>query len=212
MYNSMEYTSFKTKVRLTNYTRERINNIGLCEDIKSTPDDWNFFQFLFTRHPSFPAKFENLKNVAIRYNERKRTQLECILIKNDGTEDSVSWVNCCNMRKEDSQPKAMRTAIQPQIDMFKKNTPLKCAQCSSFKNPHIDHYRPQFIELTTNFLAEWKGDVPTEYKKIKGNNVAFDNDNDPFILAWEVYHKTNATMRVLCAKCNLSRPKAKINN
>ncbi len=120
IYNSMEYTHFKTKVRLTNYTRERINDIGLCEDIKSTPDDWNFFQFLFTRHPNYPAKFENLKNVAIRYNERKRTQLECILIKNDGTEDAVSWVNCCNMRKADPQQKAMRTAIQPQIDMFKK--------------------------------------------------------------------------------------------
>ena len=39
-----------------------------------------------------------------------------------------------------------------QIEEFKNNSITECVLCCNTKNIHIDHYKPQFVDLKTEFL------------------------------------------------------------
>ena len=102
----------------------------------------------------------------------------------------------------------MRNSIVPQILEFKNNSSLICVLCGSIEKIHIDHHEPQFIDLKKDFVNEWKGPIPNIFDQNNSHSKIFTSINNEFEKKWIEYHKKNATLRVLCNKCNCSREKS----
>lgn len=204
------FKSLKTQKELKKYVRENIDKIGLCSSIKQFhPDKWDLFMYLFKRHSEYPEKFNGLIDIKIRYNPVYKTQLETIIVKNNGGEDDVSVLkNCITGKPKDNLTIAMRNSILPQTLEFKKNTPLICELCESIKNIQIDHFEPQFIDLKTEFLSNWKYSTPNDFEQNESHSKIFTNKNNKFEKEWIDYHRSTATLRALCKKCNLTRKKS----
>lgn len=215
-----DYNNLKTQKQIKEYTRVVIDDIGICDDVKENhPKYYNYLTtFLFPRHTAYPEKFINMKNIGIRKNKLFKN-LEVYIIKNDGSVDDVSVMrNCVSGKKANNLSNAMRNSIYPQIKDFKDNIPeLKCVDCGSIKNIHIDHDKPQFIDLQKKFI-EYSGlDIPTQFDDNEWNGKIFRNIDNDFETKWNKYHKDNANLQPLCEKCNLTKKKSetkfkKINN
>ncbi len=203
------YKSFSSQKKLKQYVRIIIDEIGECSSIKTHhPDKWDLFMYLFERHSDYPEKFNGLIDIGIRYNPVFTKQLETIIIKNNGDEDDVSVLkNCITGKPKDNLTIAMRNSILPQILYFRKNNSLICEQCECIENIEIDHFEPQFIDLKTTFLENWKGTLPIKFKQNKSHSKIFIDNDIKFKNDWNEYHKQNARLRVLCKKCNSSRKK-----
>ena len=90
------YAECKTQKQLKQCVREKIDKIGVCSSIKQFyPEEWDGFMYLFKRHSDYPEKFNGLTDIKIRYNPVYKTQLETIIVKNNGDEDDVSVLNNC---------------------------------------------------------------------------------------------------------------------
>ena len=134
--------------------------------------------------------------------------MEVIIVKNNGVEDDVSILNnCITGKPKDNLTIGMRNSIYPQIKEFKNNSIMECVLCSDTKNIQIDHYEPQFIDLKTDFLNNWKGLPPNIFEQNESHSKIFINIDNEFEQSWIEFHRTNAILRVLCKKCNLSREK-----
>ncbi len=194
---------------LKKYVRETIDTIGLCPSIKKLhPDKWELFIYLFERHSDYPNKFCGLIDIKIR-NNPVFNNLEVIIVKNNGDEDDVSlFNNCITGKPKDNLTIAMRNSIVPQILEFKNNSSLICVLCGSIEKIHIDHHEPQFIDLKKDFVNEWKGPIPNIFDQNNSHSKIFTSINNEFEKKWIEYHKKNATLRVLCNKCNCSREKS----
>ncbi len=206
MFANYTQKQLKDKVRL------EVDKIGLCMSIKTFhPELWGFFMALFERHSDYPEKFIGLIDAQIRYNQIYKSQLECIIIKKNGDEDDVSiFNNCITGKPKDNLTIAMRNSIVPQIYQFKNISSLICELCESIKDIHIDHYEPQFVDLKTDFIDNyWKGQIPINFESNESNSKIFTINDINFEKEWFDYHKQNATLRVLCRKCNLSREKSR---
>jgi len=205
------YTTCKTQKQLKECVREKIDKIGICSSIKQFyPEEWEGFMYLFKRHIDYPEKFNGLTDIKISNNPAYKTQLEAIIIKNNGDEDNVSVLNnCITGKPKDNLTIAMRNSIYPQIEEFKINSIMECVLCSDTKNIHIDHYEPQFVDLKTEFLNNWEELLPNTFEQNKSHSKIFTNIDNYFEQKWIEFHRTNAILRVLCKKCNLSRKKSR---
>lgn len=198
MYKNMSQKNLKQ------YLRETINSIGFCSSIKKYyPEKWDLFIFLFERHPNYPEKFYNLKDVKIDFNPVFKNQLETVIVKEDGEEDNVSIMKSCVTGKpKDNLTVAMRNAILSQILDFKHSNKLVCEICNSTKNIHIDHEKPKFFELRDEFLEKWEGEKPKNFTNNKSNSKIFKKTDIDFEKKWFSFHKQKAKLRVLCQVCN----------
>ena len=95
----------------------------------------------------------------------------------------------------------MRSAIEEQIEEYKKGRELKCGKCGSKSKPEVDHMNILFVELYENFLKGRK-DIPKEFDNTKSNSKCFREEDKKFKEEWEEYHKENAILRILCNICN----------
>lgn len=205
------YTDCKTQKQLKQCVREKLDIIGVCSSIKQFyPEEWDGFMYLFKRHNDYPEKFNGLIDIKIRYNPVYNTQLETIIVKNNGYEEDVSVLNnCITGKTKDNLTMAMRNSIYPHIAKFKNNSIMECVLCGNTKNIHIDHYEPQFIDLKIEFLNIWKGSLPSIFEENKSHSKIFSNIDNEFEKNWIEFHITYALLRVLCKKCNLSRKKSR---
>ena len=211
-----EFLDDLTQKQLSQYVRKILDKIGLCNSIiNSYPELWEVFMYLFKRHSNYPEKFNRLTDIKIRYNPVHKTQLETIIVKNNGDEDDVSIMNRCITRKpKDNLTIAMRNSIKPQteefkIKEFKNNSIMKCVLCHDTKEIETDHYKPQFKDLKTNFLNIWKNLLPNIFESGKNNSKIFKKKDNEFEKNWIEFHRENAILRLLCKKCNSSRKKSK---
>jgi hypothetical protein len=207
------FKSLKTQNQLREYARKNMHEIGECTSvIKYHPEKWDLFMYLFERHSDYPEKFNGLIDIQIKYNPIYKKQLETIIIKDNGTKDDVSVLNnCITGKPKDNLTVAMRNAIVSQIYEFKNNASLICELCESIENIHIDHYKPQFVDLKTAFLNDWQSTIPNIFEQNESHSKIFISDDICFETKWFDYHQKNATLRVLCKKCNLSRKKSNGN-
>lgn len=189
---------------LKKFVKDKINTIGECSSIKKYHnDDYELFTYLFSRHSDYPEKFNNLKDVYIRYNPVFKKNLEVMILKENGDIDNVSVLNnCIKGKPKEKLTIAMRNAIIPQILEFRNNNELICNLCFSIINCEIDHYEPKFCDLKTNFLNIYNGKIPNEFCPNDFNSSIFLEKDSKFKDEWYKYHKKNAKLRVLCKKCN----------
>lgn len=212
--SSKAYAECKTQKQLKQCVREKIDKIGLCSSIiLRYPKEWDGFMYLFKRHSDYPEKFNGLTDIKIIYNPVFKSQLEVIIVIRRGRvyeSEAVSVLNnCITGKPKDNLTVAMRNSIFPQIAQFKNNSIMECVLCNNTKNIHIDHHEPQFIDLKTEFLSIWKGPLPNIFDEDVGHLNIFSKKDNKFEKSWIEFHRTNATLRVLCKKCNLSRKKSK---
>lgn len=209
--------TYKTQSKLKKAVKEMLKDIGVCDSIKKFHSEkWEEFMYLFERHPDYPEKFNGLTDIKIMYNPINK-QLDPRIIKSNGDEDDVSLLNkCISGKPSNDLSKAMRNEIYPQIQEFRKNYIkenhiMKCelCLCTSLdnKNFDIDHYEPQFVDLQKAFLNNWKELVPNTFEAGKRRSKIFTNKDNDFEQEWSEFHRTNATLRVLCKECNASREK-----
>ena len=205
------YLSYKTQKQLKEYVREKINKIGPSPSIKQFhPEEWELFMYLFERHSDYPEKFVGLSDIKIKYNPVYKTQLETIIVKNNGDEDDVSVLNnCITGKPKDNLTIAMRNSISPQIEEFRNSSIKECVRCCDTKNIHIDHYEPQFVDLKTEFLNNWDGLLSNTFEENESHSKIFNDIDNEFEKKWIEFHRTNATLRVLCSKCNTTRKKSR---
>jgi hypothetical protein len=185
----------------------------VCDDIKNDyPDYYNYFtKFLFQRHTAYPEKFVNMKNIGISENKTFK-HFEVYIVKEDGSIDVVSALtNCVRGRKSNDLSNAMRNSVNLQIQNYKKENllELKCIECSSTENIHIDHSSPQFIDLQKTFIETCKLVIPTLFDENEWNGKIFKDINKDFENKWYSYHKDNSNLQLLCEKCNLTKKKSK---
>ena len=194
---------FSSSKKLKQYVRKMIDDIGPCEDIKNKhPHYYLFLLELFKRHPKYEKKTANLINIKIRYNPIFTKQLEVLIEKKDGKIIDISALNKCITGKNGNDLlKAMRYAINPQINEFRQNNNLICSICNSQKNPHVDHYIPTFKNLSTTFILNNKK-IPYKFEDTLENTKCFRKKDNKFETEWIAYHKENAQLRILCRDCN----------
>jgi hypothetical protein len=215
----MKYTigdlTFTTKKQCEEYTRNKINSLGVCVVPKNHPD-YAFFVSLLNNHSEYIEKVGcGIASFKIGLSPWNRKVFQTEIIRNDGTEDIFSWVHCCEFKKRAKDfnlSQAMRYSIRDTISEFRQRyDSLKCAfcnvdetMCDSF---HIDHHEPSFKTLKADFLMA-RNDIPTTFGDcLLYNNAIFKEDDNNFKNEWMDYHNTNCNLQVLCQKCNLQKAK-----
>jgi len=185
-----------------------LNSIGLCNSVKTDhPNIYNDMVELFKNHPEYPNKTARMVDLCIKKNIRNPKYYEFNIIKDDGSIEDISYRCCINKKpKNHNLNSAMRTAIDDQIIQFKNNIDNKeCEFCSSYKNIEVDHIY-LFKNLSFDFLKNRK-DIPKLFDDGEYHQAIFKKDDEIFEIEWKEYHKQNATLRLLCQKCNNSRNK-----
>ena len=203
----MTIPTFKNKKEVEQYTKDTIQRISVCNDIKEKhPESFEFFvKYLFPKHPSFPKKFKYMSNIGIRRNP-VFNQLELVIIRNNNTTDNVSWRKCLG-KKVNPLNAAMRNAVSSQILDFKySQDDLTCRLCGKYDSPHVDHKDPKFRDLTKNFLTSLNGviPIPKQFRDNKFNGKIFKESDSAFEKLWQEYHQEHSKLQILCWKCNIS--------
>lgn len=193
------------------------NDIGICNDIKNNyPTRYITLLELLKRHPDFISKTQNMCNMKIMRDKLNTNALKVIIINNDESEIDISWRCAITGKSKGNKQElmsAMRSSIDEQIYQFRKNNQKKCVLCSNTDKLHVDHII-HFDKIANDFINSMK----SKNKKIP-NNFGDTNDNthrrcfleidNRFKYEWVDYHYKNATLRILCQKCNLTRIKCK---
>ena len=205
-HHIVNINEFKSQKKLKEYVKSIINEIGLCESVKTNyPEHYNFLLELFKRHPNHKEKVYGLVDIKIRYNLKFKGQLEVLIEKANGKIIDISVLKkCINKQKVNHLIQAMRLAIDPQIEEFRKNNKLICVKCCSRKNTHVDHHNPKFNDLYNSFIKD-KEYIPDEFDNGPGNIKCFMEKDIKFEKEWYKYHKNKATLRILCRDCNSKR-------
>jgi len=191
-----------TQKELKNQFRERINRIGICDNIKDLyPEDYIHFLNIFKRHPDYPERFIGLINVGIKPNVQFKN-LEVYIIYEDSIKTVSVMKTCITGRKKPKYLIAMRVAIQQQIYEYKQQQiDFKCEICNNKENIQIDHKIP-FHKLVFNFHEVCNLEKPTNFGCLSNNMKCFLPENLEYEIAWYQYHKQNAILRMLCQSCN----------
>lgn len=203
--------NFKNLTEQREYFKNKIYTIGLTQSLRSISEDsYNEFVWLFTKHPEYPDKTYDMVDLKIETNKLNKNAYELHLIRSDGSSEDISYRSCCQNKvdKYKQLKRAMRNSIQPQIYEFRSSNPdIYCNLCDAYSDIQVDHHRPTFRELYDNFLSSTELDIPTAFNDNDVYSAVFKKDDYLFDKDWYQYHKTHASLRYLCKKCNSGRTK-----
>lgn len=209
---------FKTKLECHKYTSNLINSLKTCYIFKDNTY-YNFFVELLNNHPHKKEKIgDGVKGFKIEKHPIYE-YYQIFLIRNDDEIINFSYVQCCkfetNSKISDSEynlKRAMRTAVDDQINEFRNKNIKKCCICEArceFIEYHIDHKNPSYNYLYKNFIKKFPN-YPTTFKKSKLFRIEFNKEDEEYKNNWWLYHLNNASLQILCKKCNLTKPREKI--
>ena len=203
---------FDTNDDLRDYVIHIIKQVGLCNSLKKTHHDiYTFFLSLFQRHPEKKRKEVSLiTDISIRRFPKAQPRQplavsdhQFFIIKNNGTEDSISWNTCVRGDINPVEKRlnwAMRRAIEDQIKDFKRKNPNPCEFCKATANLTVEHII-KFKKLKDDFIII-NPVYPTEFSKNELSQGVFREEDKDYSELWQKYHYTNATLRILCKDCN----------
>lgn len=204
--------TFASKKALEDHVRTILREVDVTESIKAkNPAQYNFLLELFRRHPGYPDKIVGMTDLAIQPNRITPQDLEVNLVK-EGKLEAISWRQCVNAKGKDHYKIALRSAITEQIQRYKSAHPATCEMCSTSSREvdyHVDHIN-HFEEILNAFheSLESKGlHKPTEFINRTDNRKGFRAEDSVFEDAWKQFHEETARLRILCAPCNLRRPR-----
>ena len=203
---------FSSQEKLRSYIKELLIRIGENSSVKAT----EYYQFLYEFCSRHPDKNKMIGVIDIRIvSEYDHYRL--YLVKAEGvnpTVEDISIKKCISGR--DNTPNenfnlALRLSVLPQIIAFKQTADLsRCVLCKiafseAGKVIHIDHFKPQFHTIVSQFKEKFNPILPVEYLKGQNGYLGFVGDDKLTEKEFVLYHATVATFRVLCKDCNCSR-------
>ena len=216
-YQYKNGTVHNTQIAVELYGKGIVDRIGICADVKSEyPELYDELVCYLMNHHQWLDKSKNMKTMGIKIN--KSGQLEIRIFYPDGGEDNISRL-VHNMMKpkfpayDDLTKKAMRRAVQPQIDEFRKssneNICMGCDKFIAYPDREVDHKNPDsFQNIADDFLKRWHergGQMPNVFEDLphaeKYQKGFLSKDTD-FREEFEKYHRERAKLRILCKTCN----------
>ena len=214
-------TEYKTQGEFEKYVKKIIyEDIGICNDVKNVYSDKYYILIkILERHPDFNSKTENMCNIKIMYDTLNKKALKILIVKNDGNNVDISWrcaINAKHKSKKHELMSAMRSSIDSQIKLFKKEHYNDgCQLCDNIERLDVDHddtKNSAFDELVSNFIKKNNDiEIPDKFGELNDNTHRrrFLEKNTDFKDKWLKYHNEHASLRMLCHTCNISRPKTK---
>lgn len=211
---------YKTQGEFEQYVKKIIyEDIGICYDIKNIyPDEYSLLIKILERHPCYEIKSSNICNLKIQENQYKNGY-EIIIIKKDGSLVDISWkvaITGKHKSKKGELMSAMRVSVEDQIEDFRRNCDIYCCElCGNNERLDVDHNdekKSAFDELAYNFVNDNNDiKIPDNFGELNDgtNRRGFLEKNNVFKDKWVEYHRQYAILRMLCHKCNISRPKTK---
>lgn len=203
---------FRTIKQAEDYVRNLIHQTGPISSVKQLNiETYQRLLEVLQSHPDATSKLSNISDIAIRQDPLNKKALALFVVK-DQEEDDISWRVCIKPRSSDYYLlQAMRQIIVDQILDFKTNSDVtRCEICNTPTNNkvHVDHIIP-FSDLVKDFIKDWEPLPPSRFKdNSKGYDVEFLDEDEGFEIAWKIYHKAYATLRITCPSCNLRRKRS----
>jgi hypothetical protein len=155
-------------------------------------------------------------NVKITRDILNINSLKIIIINTYESEIDISWKCSITGKPKGNKHElmsAMRSSVDEQIFQFKKNNPEKCVLCTNTDKLHVDHII-HFDEIALNFINIMENEninIPNTFGDTNDetHRRCFLEIDNNFKNKWIDYHYKNATLRMLCQTCNLTRTKTK---
>jgi len=197
---------FNSKKELSDYIKNIINNYSRGMNLNK--QDFEFIKCLFENHPKYYEKSGcGIKNIQVRFNGINSN--EFYIVREDGTSIDISWHKCIMgdsnlaILKKVARNEVAFYVIEFKKNSFKDNYHLKCpisGDVITYHTSHVDHEN-KFDLLFNEFFK--KIDINKfEFIDNRGSDKKFKDR----ILAekWIDFHNTNAKLRVVSIKTNLS--------
>jgi hypothetical protein len=198
--------TYKTKIATQKAIQAKIKELNLCS-IDERHFDFSFFCDLIFLHENRENKIGcGLKQFHIRHNAMNYNERTLFVERIDGTEESWSYKACLNIKQNDLTA-ALRSAIEPQTELYKTFAKRECCYCNTLLGPfHTDHKTTPFSKIKDDFLKTTKKEPPKKFGKdnIKFNVIFLDIDTE-FKNEWFLYHQSVADYQILCASCNIKK-------
>tara|TARA_Y100000992_G_scaffold212732_1_gene146432 strand:- start:9504 stop:10193 length:690 start_codon:yes stop_codon:yes gene_type:complete len=212
--------TYKTQKEFEKFVKQTIyKDIGICFDVKNRhPDKYNILIKILERHPEWNSKSLNMRTIKI-INDALNVKALQIIIINDSGEVDISW-RCAITGKHKSKKSelmmAMRVSVEEQIHDFRRTCGIyRCELCGDDRTLDVDHNdekKSAFNELAYNFVEDNDDiKIPDTFGELNDgtNRSCFLEKDYIFRDKWVEYHHEHAKLRILCHKCNISRPKIK---
>ena len=212
--------TYKTQMEFEKFVKQTIyKDIGICFDVKNRhPDKYNILIKILERHPEWNSKSLNMRTIKITNDALNVKALQIIIIKDSGEVD-ISW-KCAITGKHKSKKSelmmSMRVSVEEQIQDFRRSCGRYCCElCGDDRTLDVDHNdekKSAFNELAYNFVEDNDDiKIPDTFGELNDgtNRSCFLEKDYIFRDKWVEYHREHAKLRILCHKCNISRPKTK---
>jgi hypothetical protein len=181
-----------------------MKRIGICNDIEENyPQEYVEVCDLFQRHPNATEHTADMTSVELRLSSFGN--LEFWINYSNRPSSAISYNKCVTMKDNGNYlNSAMRVAINDQIQNFRNTAVMTCEFCQSTTNPQIDHIT-HFAKLVTDFQNQTCLQPPSMFDDNDRNQRCFKPADNRYEQDWVNYHHENATLRVLCKRCNTTR-------
>lgn len=213
---------FPSKTALTQYVRSIVARYSVGQTVNEA--DFKFLCDLFIRHPHWALKSERgIQAVkVVRHKEWARNKA-LLILDDGGAEIDISWSECISptpRRREFME--CCRAAVVEDILRFKKewfdrygdaSGRVRCAATGTlvgWRDAHIDHAQPTFVEIVENFCKEFAmNPARVKFAGYEPGSLQLKFESPLVIETFRKYHREVATLRVISAKANLSRKRGK---
>jgi hypothetical protein len=215
---------FQTKKAFSQYVRELIyERIGVCRSVcKKSLALFGELRAVLLRHPTAKRNADLLDDIAVKKTKLNKSALQTVVyLRTDSARRrrkalTISWHNAIDEKVPSSThslESAMRSAVDRQIKHFRKGVADKsCVLCGATEILEVDHVH-EFAKLKAEFLKTTKHEVPAKFSyKRQTFRKQFLKEDKPFQYNWARFHKTRASLRLLCKPCNLARNKKRKGN
>jgi len=209
---------FKTKKAAKDYIRDLRDRYPV-DGVEITGCDELFLHDILALHPEASDKIgSGINNFTVETDPEFRRTRHFMIHRADGSCTDFSFNACIDGRNDRADRlESLRRAVEDQIvsfrdDAFSGSTQVICPIDGSTLTPntcHVDHVSPStFIVLAERWLAS-EGitifDVcitPPADNQVVANMIDADQ-----IISWETFHRSEATLRVVSPRSNLTTPK-----
>lgn len=169
------------------------------------------------RHPERDLKVgSGIARFLVRRNVKNPRAAEVWLERTDGSRIDFSWRKCATGKATSSAANlrsAMREAVRSQVAAFRMHeSAFLCGLCRREMGAdpgHVDHIIP-FELLALEFLADGSRTPPTQFDDGDACQAIFRRADEVFEAAWVAFHARRAQLRLVHARCNLSRSRSEV--
>lgn len=175
----MVLSLIKTKCGRLSFVKEVVYSLG-CGYVHAGDEYFDMFVELVG------DRFPDLCYFSIVPNRRNYGSFETQAHMHDGSISVFSWNKLALGRVDSNHKKlrdVMRSAVVSDILAFKRDA-VCCVLCGSINNLQADHIEP-FRDLANSYI-----------------NLHGDDGGADWVSGWVSFHKQNASLQILCSKCN----------